>query len=112
VGNPRIAVEADQLRVGVESVPFSSLRDASVEGGVLVLRGQDGDRRIRIRRGEAMALLDAVLDGIARAHPTSPYRSAEPPVVEVPAAHPRRPWRRRTGAAGGADLGIGRTYPR
>lgn len=106
----RITFEQDAIVLDDEHVPFASIEDASVEDGVLVLAIPSGTRRIKLKAGDAMTVLDGVLDGIARTHPKSPYRTAG---VTEPAAQPTphaRHLRRRTFSTGSPNLMIGRTF--
>lgn len=107
----RITFEEDAIVLDDEHVPFASIEDADVEDGVLVLAIPAGARRIKLKSSEAMTVLDGVLDGIARAHPKSPYRTpgvAEPLPEGPPRA--RHLLRRRTASAGSGNLMIGRTF--
>lgn len=106
----RITFEQDAIVLDDEHVPFASIEDANVEDGVLVLAIPSGARRIKLKSSDAMTVLDGVLDGIARTHPKSPYRT--PGVAEpIPQAAPHaRHLRRRTASTGSANLMIGRTF--
>jgi hypothetical protein len=108
----RITLESDAVILDTERLPYADIADANVEEGVLVLRTDAGLRRMKLRRGDAMNVLEAVLDGIERAHPRAPYRSPAPPSpsqADVEQA-PRHKLRRRTASAGKPDPMIGRTF--
>jgi hypothetical protein len=106
----KITFEQDAVVLDDEHVPFATIDDANVEEGVLVLAMASGTRRIKLNSGDAMTVLDGVLDGIERAHPKMAYRSPSPlgPGHE-PAPHARPSWR-RTRTTSAPDLMIGRTF--
>jgi hypothetical protein len=105
----RITIENDAVILDAERLAYTDIVDANVEGGVLVLATAAGPRRMKLSRGDAMSVLDAVLDGIERAHPKAPYRSPSSPHEGVQAT-PRRALRRRSASVGSPDLMIGRTF--
>ncbi|WP_146647422.1 hypothetical protein [Labilithrix luteola] len=107
----RITFEENGILLDDERVPFATIDDANVEDGVLVLSMASGQRRIKLKKDEAMTVLDGVLDGVERAHPhATPYRQPEHVVEASPAPHhPRRIHRPRV-SAGSPDLMIGRTF--
>ena len=91
----RITFDQNAIVLDDEHVPFATIDDANVEDGVLVLSIATGNRRIKLNAGDAMLVLDGVLDGIERAHPKpAAYRSPSPlgPQGE-PASPARAKWR-------------------
>ena len=107
----RITFAQDAVLLDDEHVPFTSIDDASVEDGVLVLVTTAGTRRVKVKSSDAMMVLDGVLDGIERTHPRSPYRTpGTADAIPQPAATPAYRLRRRTASVGSPDLMIGRTF--
>lgn len=105
-----IAFEADAICLDEERVPFAMVEDAEVQDYVLVLKLATGERRIKLKQSDAMTVLDAVLDGIERAHPHEhPYRAASAPTPEA-GPPPRKRMRRVTASSGASNLMIGRTF--
>jgi hypothetical protein len=71
-----------------------------------------GTRRLKLKSGDAMTVLEGVLDGIERTHPkvAPPYRTPGVRDSDVePAVHARSVLRRKR-ATGSTDLMIGRTF--
>jgi hypothetical protein len=108
----KLTFEQEAVVLDDEHVPFASIDDATVEEGVLILTIASGTRRIKLKSGDAMTVLEGVLDGIERTHPKvePPYRTPGVRDSDVePAVHARSVLRRKR-ATGSTDLMIGRTF--
>ncbi len=107
----KITFDHEAVILDDEHVPFVTIEDANVEDGVLVLSIASGNRRVKLNSGDAMLVLDGVLDGIERAHPKpSPYRSPSNPGPHVEPASPTHAKWRRARTTTAPDLMIGRTF--